>query len=227
MLVEDAIDEVTAHNLLEAVDSMRWLSHIKRRVQHYGYEFDYATRHIDPCKPLGELPAWATEVISLLLDNGHLAQVPDQVTVNEYPPGVGIAPHVDTHSAFEEELISLTLGAATVMDLRHPDGRHKAVHLRPGSLLVLRADARYLWTHGIATRKMDRINGDLVGRGRRVSITMRRVRKGPCCCEFPTACDSQLRDDSALQIHTVKAGAVLAVPPNTQEALEEPHCVDD
>ena len=31
-------------------------------------------------------------------------QMPDQVTVNEYPPGVGIAPHVDTHSAFEEAI---------------------------------------------------------------------------------------------------------------------------
>lgn len=24
----------------------------------------------------------------------------DQLTVNDYPPGVGLAPHVDTHSAF-------------------------------------------------------------------------------------------------------------------------------
>jgi hypothetical protein len=31
----------------------------------------------------------------------------DQVTVNEYPPGCGIAPHVDTHSAFTGTILSL------------------------------------------------------------------------------------------------------------------------
>ena len=35
----------------------------------------------------------------------RLAELPgldnlDQATVNEYPPGVGLSPHIDTHSAF-------------------------------------------------------------------------------------------------------------------------------
>ena len=29
----------------------------------------------------------------------------DQVTVNDYPPGVGLNPHVDTHSAFAGALL--------------------------------------------------------------------------------------------------------------------------
>lgn len=36
---------------------------------------------------------------------------PDQMTVNQYKPGQGISPHVDTHSAFGDGLLSLTLGA--------------------------------------------------------------------------------------------------------------------
>jgi len=188
---------------------MPWLDHIKRRVQHYGYEFDYATRHIDAKKPLGGLPGWADDLIEELIGSGHLSTLPDQITVNEYPPGVGIAPHVDTHSAFEEDLVSLTLGGATVMEMKHPDGRVKLMHLVPGSLLVLKGESRYLWTHGIMARKVDRIDGEIAHRTRRVSVTMRKVRKGPCCCKWASACDSQLRDDSNLKIHTVKAGSVL------------------
>ena len=45
----------------------------------------------------------------------------DQVTVNEYPPGCGIAPHVDTHSAFTETILSLSLGDRCVIEFRHPN----------------------------------------------------------------------------------------------------------
>ena len=34
----------------------------------------------------------------------------DNLTVNEYLPGAGIAIHVDTHSAFEDGICALTLG---------------------------------------------------------------------------------------------------------------------
>ena len=34
----------------------------------------------------------------------------DNLTVNEYLPGAGIANHVDTHSAFEDGICALTLG---------------------------------------------------------------------------------------------------------------------
>ena len=43
---------------------------------------------------------------------------PDQVTVNEYLPGQGIAPHVDTHSAFEDGIASLSLGSSCVFTLQ-------------------------------------------------------------------------------------------------------------
>ena len=36
---------------------------------------------------------------------------PDQMTVNEYKPGHGIPPHIDTHSAFEDGIVSVSLGS--------------------------------------------------------------------------------------------------------------------
>ena len=49
------------------------------------------------------------------------------------------------------------------------------VWLPPRSLLVLRGEARYEWSHGIAPRKLDRVGGQLTRRGTRVSLTFRRV----------------------------------------------------
>jgi alkylated DNA repair dioxygenase AlkB len=51
----------------------------------------------------------------------------------------------------------------------------KLLHLPARSLLVLSGDARYGWQHGIAPRRSDRIDGQLVQRGRRVSLTFRQV----------------------------------------------------
>lgn len=60
------------------------------------------------------------------------------------------------------------------------------------SLLVMSGPARYLWSHGIATRLHDQVptqqNGDktavaIVPRGTRTSVTFRAVRKPPCICK--------------------------------------------
>jgi hypothetical protein len=43
------------------------------------------------------------------------------------------------------------------------------------SLLVMKDEARYKWTHGIAKRKSDRYRGRTIVRRRRVSLTFRKV----------------------------------------------------
>ncbi|SHK82523.1 alpha-ketoglutarate-dependent dioxygenase AlkB [Chryseobacterium contaminans] len=47
--------------------------------------------------------------------------------------------------------------------------------LDSGSLIVLSGDARYKWTHGIAPRKTDYINGRKIERKLRLSMTFRKV----------------------------------------------------
>ena len=46
----------------------------------------------------------------------------DQLTINDYMPGQGIPPHVDTHSPFEEIFASLSLKSGVTMTLKNPDG---------------------------------------------------------------------------------------------------------
>jgi len=61
-----------------------------RKVQHYGYEFNYTTNNVDPTKPLpGGLPEVCTPVIDRILQNNLIINKPDQLTVNQYLPGQG------------------------------------------------------------------------------------------------------------------------------------------
>lgn len=58
----------------------------------------------------------------------------NQCTVNEYEPGQGIGGHVDTESAFGEEIVSVSTGSGVVMEFREigGKGRRKDVWLERG-----------------------------------------------------------------------------------------------
>ncbi|MGH0174592.1 UNVERIFIED_CONTAM: hypothetical protein FKN15_008913 [Acipenser sinensis] len=151
-----------------------------QRVKHYGYEFRYDNNNVDKDNPLpGGLPEICEEVLERCLEKGYVNIKPDQLTVNQYEPGQGIPPHVDTHSPFEDTIISLSLGAKTVMDFKHPDGRSVAVMLPRRSLLVMTGESRYLWTHGITPRKFDVVpasEADEPGTERRLAAINELVR---------------------------------------------------
>ncbi|XP_045695866.1 alkylated DNA repair protein alkB homolog 8 isoform X2 [Phyllostomus hastatus] len=156
------------------------------------------------------LPDICDSVLEKWLKEGIIRHKPDQLTVNEYEPGHGIPAHIDTHSAFEDEIISLSLGSEIVMDFKHPDGVTVPVMLPRRSLLVMTGESRYLWTHGITPRKFDTVQasrghksgiitrdvGDLTlnKRGIRTSFTFRKVRQTPCNCSYPLVCDSQKKE---------------------------------
>ncbi|XP_022976811.1 alkylated DNA repair protein alkB homolog 8 isoform X2 [Cucurbita maxima] len=134
--------------------------------------------------------------------------------VNEYPPGVGLSPHIDTHSAFEGLIFSLSLAGPCIMEFRrYTEGTwHKcpssidlkmensvndsnylrrAIYLPPRSMLLLSGEARYAWHHYIPHHKIDMVKDSAIRRGpRRVSFTFRKVRTDPCRCKFPHYCDS-------------------------------------
>ncbi|KAM3289367.1 alkylated DNA repair protein ALKBH8 [Capsicum chacoense] len=219
-LIHDFISAKEEEELLAAVDSGPWQKLAKRKVQHYGYEFHYNTRNVNTNQYLGELPSFLSPILdkmSVFQKLGYTETVLlDQLTVNEYPLGVGLSPHIDTHSAFEGLIFSLSLAGPCIMEFRkystgvwptsadklsdeeaqHSDKSSKflrrAIYLPPRSMLLLSGEARYAWHHYIPHHKIDVVNDSRIRRGlRRVSFTIRKVRKGPCLCEFPEYCDSQ------------------------------------
>ena len=203
-LIENFVTEEEEREMLACVDSdERWQRLAKRRVLHYGYAFDYGTR--DARDETSPMPAF----VAGLLRRASRCGAPgasesatcDQLTVNEYARGVGIAPHVDTHSAFGPTILSVSLAGRAVMEFRLPgEGgereprERRAIAMPPRSLLVLHGEARYRWLHYIPHRKRDAIVGEdecETREERRVSFTFRRRREGACGCEWPEACDSR------------------------------------
>ncbi|KAK9865001.1 hypothetical protein WJX84_004818 [Apatococcus fuscideae] len=94
--------------MLRAVENGDWEALARRRVRHYGYKFEYKSRNVDVNKPIEPMP----QAVGMVMDRVRaLPGMPalDQLTVNEYPLGVGLSPHIDTHSAFKGAICSLSL----------------------------------------------------------------------------------------------------------------------
>lgn len=161
--------------LLTAVDAQPWRSDLRRRVQHYGYRYDYRARSVDLNMYLGALPEWVGALAQRLCDDRIFDEPPDQLIINEYEPGQGIAPHIDCVPCFGPVVASLSLGSACMMEFARGD-ESAAVFLRPGSLLILTGDARFHWQHSIRPRRSDVHAGTRWSRSRRVSLTFRNVR---------------------------------------------------
>lgn len=175
--IPDFITEHEQKLLLEMIDSAPWLLDLKRRVQHYGYKYDYKKRTVDPSMKVGDLPDWIMQVGTRIKEMNFMEYVPDQVIVNEYEPGQGIAPHIDCEPCFENVIASLSLGSFCLMDFYKKEDLKikKSFTLKPGSLLVLNDESRYKWLHGIAARKSDMLNNEKHLRERRISLTFRKV----------------------------------------------------
>ena len=102
--------------LLAKVNNGPWLDDLKRRVQHYGFKYDYRKRKVDMSMHLGRLPDWLERLSQKLHTDGYMPEVADQVILNEYLPGQGISAHIDCEPCFKDTIVSLSLGSRCVMD---------------------------------------------------------------------------------------------------------------
>jgi alkylated DNA repair protein alkB family protein 8 len=180
--------------LMAEIDSREWNTKIRRRVQHYGYTFEYSRLDVDKSCPPTSIP----DMCAKLLERQELNQEGyNQLTINEYSPGVGIASHCDTHSAFTDVIAVVSLLAPITIDFVSHDALKKVAVVIPSrSLFLMGGESRYGWRHSIASRKSDKDpgTGSLTSRFRRVSLTFRNCSNKICSCNFPTLCDSQGAD---------------------------------
>jgi len=163
--------------LIGRIYDQPWLDDLKRRVQHYGYKYDYAAKTIDHEAYLGPLPDWLALLCQKLHKEQIFALLPDQVIVNEYLPGQGIYFHVDCVPCFGDTIASLSLGSSAVMQFKkhYKDIEKQNVLLEERSLVILSGEARYQWKHSIPPRNCDVIGGFEIPRRRRLSLTFRNV----------------------------------------------------
>ena len=175
-LTEHYLSEAEANAVVRQLDMQPWMTQLRRRVQHYGFIYDYKRRRVGWDMHLGDLPDWLRSIAVRLHGEGIFVREPDQCIVNEYEPGQGISPHVDCEPCFGKVIASISLLSPCVMTFSHLERPYSVTQsLLPGSLLVMTGEARYKWKHGIPARKSDTVDGETWQRSRRISITFREV----------------------------------------------------
>ena len=170
------LNEEEQSAMVRSIDEQSWRNDLERRVQHYGWRYDYRARTVASEMRLGPLPDWIEEVADrLYAETGLFDRVPDQAIINEYEPGQGIALHVD-RDCFGPAVATVSLGDDWEMKLRPVGGERKddrRLMLARGSALVMTGEARFRWLHGIDRRKTE--DGGKRRRQRRLSLTFRTV----------------------------------------------------
>lgn len=150
--------------MVKRIDAGEWESSLQRRVQQYGWAYDYRRKRVfsGDERPTPKFAQWMYDKIA-----ADKIMEPQQAIVNEYLPDQGISAHTDAR-CFGPIVCSLSL--LSPVDMVFSDGQSKtSVTLEPRSLLVLTGTGRSHWTHEIPPLDPDH--------ERRLSFTCRTLRE--------------------------------------------------
>ncbi len=196
--MRDFLSETEEQDLVRRIDLCDWNEELKRRVQHYGWRYDYKARQVSSDMRLGPLPEWADHIARRLVRKGLLSDAPDQVIVNEYVGKQGISKHIDSRS-FADGIATISLLESWEMVFRKQDGKRQQsrqhsdgvrdMNMKPvrqrldrRSAMIMTGDARYRWTHEIPAKENELVATEPDGgkprrvkRNRRISLTFRKV----------------------------------------------------
>ena len=147
-----------------------------RRVIQYGYIYSYTG---EPLRQATPIPATYSHIIKKLEEVPLLKEEKssfDQLLINEYLSGQGIAAHTDNIKQFGPIIACITLGSGVEIEFTK-DGVTQYIYVQPNSLYIMSGDARYVWKHEIRKRKSDEVNVLNIPRKKRISLTLRSVWK--------------------------------------------------
>ena len=173
-LIQNLVSEAEETQLVEHINSTSWSNELNRRVQHYGYKYDY--RNKSAAQRTTPIPTWIEFLTERL--NTKFSTEFTQCIINEYTPGQGIGMHTDA-PIFGEIIVSVSLNDSWTMRFRHSSVRpynrdglpgDKVVMLPRRSGLVLTELARSQWMHGICRNDSKNM------RRTRISLTFRTIR---------------------------------------------------
>jgi alkylated DNA repair dioxygenase AlkB len=176
-IIPDFVSAAEEHELLNRFDSGYW-SYVgskssSRRVQHYGWIYNYKSRSVKPSDYIGALPEWAESLAQRLYREELMPYVADQLIINEYTSGQGISAHADSPESFRDTIVSISLLESWTMQFsRSLKGPSHPVLMPSRSALVMSGESRGSWLHEIRKRKKDESGSTRI---RRVSLTFRKV----------------------------------------------------
>ena len=173
-IVKNFISDDEEKELLNIMEEQEWNGTLLRKSQHYGYRYNYKTKDIGKEDYIGELPEWLDKYIFRIFKAGYIYEFPNQVTINRYLPGEGIASHIDVPRIFDEKLYSISIGSGCSMVFENDDEFHM-YYIPNKTFMLMEGNARYIYKHGIRRYKTDIVDNREIDREIRYSITFRNV----------------------------------------------------
>ena len=189
--IDRFLEPAAAQALLEKAAEGPWdASSLTRKTRQFGWTYDYRDRRA-PLKRAAAFPdsiqglhdkLTRHPVVRKTFAASTLRPAFQQVIVNHYAPGQGIAPHVDHPIHFGPIIAIVSTGHPVPMVFTQQVSPHctktvtprsMTLVLQPGSLVLLTGPARWGWSHTILARRSDG------GRPRkpRISFTFRMVKE--------------------------------------------------
>ncbi|CAG8548457.1 18971_t:CDS:2 [Racocetra persica] len=201
ILLEEFVSVELEKNILQDIYSnTAWIPVQDRSVIHFGYSFNYDSNEVG--SPSLQFPPYVNLLLEKLRKLYPFISNMEQLTAQHYPIGTGIPPHVDSHSSFGPIVLAFSLESPVIMEFKNlQTGVIVNIDLPERSLMILKDEARYSWSHAIRARKSDLLeDGRVRERNQRVSLTLRTVNhERTCHCKWPNLCDrniAHLKKDS-------------------------------
>jgi len=167
--------------IMAQLDTRMWTpvtdSASSRRVQQYGFIYDYKARRVS--KKTEDIPEFLVGLQTISTDSclklGIIQEgyVFNQCLVNEYQPSQGINAHTDAKD-YGAVIGCFTLGSGATMTFKQ-GATTESIYVKPNSLYIMSGNSRYTWTHEMPSRKSNMVAGVKIIRERRVSVTFRNV----------------------------------------------------
>eukprot|EP00834_Sanchytrium_tribonematis_P005675 NODE_359_length_8799_cov_0.795172.p6 type:complete len:195 gc:universal NODE_359_length_8799_cov_0.795172:3694-3110(-) len=182
-IFENVITEHEERLFMNYIDEQNWYgngiplcninSQLRRRFQMYGKLFCFSTRKIISNL---DIPPSINLIAQKIKSNNPTFKRMNSIMVNEYKIGQGIMPHVDAN-VFGDTVVILSMGCDVKMIFINEDQKI-VVPIRQRSLLILQAEARFLWKHSIPRLSKHDEDGEVFTRDpRRLSVMLRECPK--------------------------------------------------
>ena len=143
VVVPDFLNKSEEDNIISNIPVTKIIKGSTRNsIRRYGSNTPYKNQMISDA-----IPEYLDNIALKIVNSGFLINKPSSISINEYLPGNSIAPHIDSlESGPEITIVSLLSDAIMVLALNNES---HSVIVPARSLLQLKHEIRYKWTHSI------------------------------------------------------------------------------
>ncbi len=181
----EVIDPEMGEDIVDYLNNKEWkgisISETGRKVQQYGYEYNYVTRKGSDYKKINPIPDILLSIqqvglnlVEPIVDKEVFEECKlNQCIVNKYESKQGISAHIDKES-FGPVIVCFTLGSGTAITFSK-NGEVIEKYVEPNSVYIMTGESRYNWKHEIKSRLTDKMGDNKIRRSTRISVTFRTV----------------------------------------------------